>query len=101
VFIQSIWIITVAPVGWTTRGLDVSNFVWTRPEGPQEGFRRHGARANFSVIRLLQNASLLSPEAGKTKDDFLVSKGVGFGHGRKYLIYQNFAINAVRLLSYL
>ena len=46
-------------------------------EHAQKRFRRHGAGADFDVIRLLQHTSALSPEALKAKEQFLKGKRGG------------------------
>ena len=76
---QAIGIFSVASVGRTARGLHVGDFVGLRPQHAQKSFRRHGARSDFDVIGLLQDASALRPESLQAEDQFLERERIGLG----------------------
>jgi hypothetical protein len=62
VLIEAVGIFAVATVGGTAAGLNEGYTIWIGPEDSEEGFRMHGAGADFNVIGLLQYASLLHPK---------------------------------------
>ena len=68
---ESIWIFSVTTIRRSTRGLRVGNAVRLGPQHAQKCFWRHGSRAHFNVIRLLQNAAARRPKALQSKKKFL------------------------------
>ena len=62
VLVQAIGIFAVATVGGPTTRLNVGDTVWIRAENAEKGFWVHGTRADFNVVGLLENATLLYPE---------------------------------------
>jgi len=77
VLIKTIGIFTVAAIRRPARGLHVCDFVGLRTEYSQKCFGSHCARADFDVMRLLQDASPFSPESLQAKDEFLESQRIG------------------------
>ena len=75
---QPVGILAVTPVSRTSRGLHICNFVRIRPEHAQEGLRRHGTRADFDVIRLLNDRPTLGIECLELEDQFLEGRRIGF-----------------------
>ncbi len=76
---EAVRILAVTSVGRTSRGLHVSDLVRIRPEHAQKCFRRHGARSDLNVIRLLNDRSALRKESLEREDKLLESRRVGLG----------------------
>ncbi len=74
---EAVWILAVAAVGRAARGLGVGDPYRLRTEDAEEGVGRHGARADFNVVGLLEHAASLRPEALETEYDLL--EGQCFG----------------------
>ena len=62
VLFEAVRILAVSAVCRSPGRLDVGDPVGFGSEHPQECFGMHGARADFDVIGLLQNAALPAPE---------------------------------------
>ena len=77
VLVQAVGIFPIAPVGRPARRLHIRDFVRLRPQHAQKGFRRHGARADFDIVRLLQDTSALRPKSLQSKDQFLKRQRIG------------------------
>ena len=60
---QAVGILAVTAVGGTARGLHVRDPIRIGPEHAQKRLRRHGARADFDVVGLLQDRSALGKES--------------------------------------
>src|SRR5258708_10497992 len=71
VLVQEIRIFTVAAVGGTAAGLDVSDAIGLGSEHAQERFRGHGAGAHFQIVRFLNNATAVRPVLLEAKDGLL------------------------------
>ena len=82
---QPVRILAIAAVGRPARGLHVTHPVGLRTQYAQKGFRRHGSRADFNVIGLLQNASALRPEGLQAENNLLKRHRIGIGWGRQLL----------------
>src|ERR1019366_9498986 len=75
---EAVGVLAVAAVGGTARGLRVADFVRLGAKHAEKGFRRHGAGADFDVVRLLQNAAALRPETLQTEEQVLEGeRGLG------------------------
>src|SRR5262252_8651836 len=72
--VESIGVLAVAAVGGPTTRLDIRNTIAARSEHAQEGFRMHRTGADFRVVRLLKNATLLYPKLGERKNQVLKIK---------------------------
>src|SRR5258708_18554301 len=70
-FVQAIGIVAIAAIGRTSRRLRIRHAIRLGAKYAQEGLRRHGSRADFDVIRLLQHTSALRPEGLEAQDEFL------------------------------
>src|ERR1700682_3332354 len=69
--VEPIGIFSIATVGGPTTGLHVPDAIGTGAEHAEKRFRMHGARADFHVVGLLEDASLLYPELGELQDQVL------------------------------
>src|SRR6266850_2430676 len=69
--VKAIGIFAIPTVGGPTTRLHVSDAIRTGAEYAEEGFRMHGARADFHIVRLLEDAALLHPELGELQDQIL------------------------------
>ena len=76
---QPVGILPVAPIRRTPRGLHVRNLIGIRPKHAQEGFRRHGAGADFYVVGLLNDRPALGVKSLQLEDEFLEGQRVGIG----------------------
>ena len=77
---EAVGILAVAAVGGAARGLRVADAVGLGAEDAQEGFRRHGARANFDVIGLLEDAAAGGPKGLQAEEQVLEGeRGRGCG----------------------
>ena len=63
VLVQAIGIFAVTAVGGTAAGLHVRDAIWLGPEHAQKRFGAHGARADFHVVRLLNDGSRGRPSS--------------------------------------
>src|SRR5271157_4963491 len=68
---QPVGVLAVSAISGTARGLHIAHTIRLRPKHAQEGFRRHGSRADLDVIGLLQDATVLRPESLQAKDESL------------------------------
>jgi hypothetical protein len=71
--LKTVWILTVAAVGGTTRGLNIGNVPRFRAQSAQTGRRVKSARSHFHIVRLLNNAALGIPVFFQGKNQFLKS----------------------------
>jgi hypothetical protein len=71
VLVEAVGILAIAAVGGPTAGLHIANAVSVRPEDAEKRFRMHSARANFHIVRLLQDATLLHPKMGELEYQIL------------------------------
>src|SRR6267143_5775867 len=69
--VKAIGIFAVAAVGGPTTRLHVSDAIGTGAEYAEKGFRVHCPRADFHIVRLLEDAALLHPELGELQDQIL------------------------------
>src|ERR1700693_3437111 len=69
--VQAIGIFAIATVGGPTTRLHVPDAIGAGAEDAKKSFRMHGARADFHVVRLLEDATLLHPELGELQDQVL------------------------------
>src|SRR6476660_4595236 len=69
--VQPVGVYAVATVGGPTTRLHVADAIGVGAEHAKKCFRMHGARADFHIVRLLEDAALLDPELGKLKDQVL------------------------------
>src|SRR6266446_3039515 len=74
---QPVRILPVAPVRRAPRRLQIRHLVRSWSQHTQKGLRRHGPRAHFDVIRLLQHAAALRPESLELQDKFLEGRRIG------------------------
>ncbi len=88
---EAVGILAVASIRRTARGLRIGNGKRLGTEHAQKGLRRHGARAYFDVIRLLQHASTLGPERLQTKEEFLKGKSAGCLQSHGWILNQAFS----------
>ena len=72
---EPIRILAIAAVGRASRGLRIADFVRLGPEHAEKGLRGHGACADFDVVRLLQDAAALGPEALQAEEQLLKGEG--------------------------
>src|SRR6266850_2274547 len=70
-FVKTIGIFSIAAVGGPTARLHVPDARGTQAEYAKEGLRVHGARADFHIVGLLKDATLLHPELGELQDQVL------------------------------
>jgi hypothetical protein len=82
--IETIWILSVAPISRPAGWLQVCHFVRTRPQHAKKCFGRHGSCADFHVIGLLQHASPLGPEGLEAQDEFLKGERIGVALGQGF-----------------
>src|SRR6267378_5506713 len=69
--VQAIGILSIATVGGPTTRLHVRDPIVAGAEDAKKSFRMHGARADFHVVRLLEDATLLHPELGELQEQVL------------------------------
>src|SRR5207253_6802761 len=62
VLVQAIGVFAIATVGGPTARLHIRDAVGSGAQDAEKGFGVHGSRADFDVVRLLENATLLHPE---------------------------------------
>ena len=62
VLVQAIGVLAIATVGGPTARLHVGDTIGSGAQDAEKGFGVHGSRADFDVVRLLENATLLHPE---------------------------------------
>src|SRR3974377_2104472 len=77
--VEAVGVFPVTAVGGPTRGLNVGDAVRAGTKDTEKGFGMHGARANFSVVGLLENAVLFVPEVHEFEDEGLKGEPFGFG----------------------
>ncbi len=77
---EAVGVLAIAAVGRTPRGLRIADLVGLGAQHAQKGLRRHGARAHFHVVGLLQNAAALRPKALQAEQQLLKGERGGF-HG--------------------
>jgi len=68
---EAIGILTVAAIGGAARGLNVSDAIGLGAEHAKECLGSHGASADFNIVGLLQNATVIGPKTLQTKNEFL------------------------------
>jgi hypothetical protein len=68
---EAIGIFAVAAIGRAARWLRVTDAIGLGAEHAQKGFGRHGAGADFDVIRLLNDAAAFRPETLQTEEELL------------------------------
>ena len=61
VLVEAIGIFAIAAVGGAAAGLDVGDAIGLGAEDAQKGFGGHGARADFDVVGLLDDAAAVGP----------------------------------------
>jgi hypothetical protein len=71
VLVETVGILTIAPVGGPTARLNVGDAVWVRSENAKKRLRVHRAGPDFNIVGLLEDASLPHPKMGKRKDEIL------------------------------
>jgi len=59
---KTIWIVTISTVRWTATRLHVSNLPWLRTQSTKKRRRMHSSSADFHIVGLLNNATILCPE---------------------------------------
>ena len=68
---EPVRILAIPPIRRPPRRLRIAHPVRLGPQHAQKRLRSHRARAHFHVIRLLQHAPALRPEALQAKQQFL------------------------------
>ena len=68
---QPVRVLAVASVRGSARWLCIAHPVWLRPQHAQKRLRRHRARTYLNVVRLLQHAPALGPEALQPEQQIL------------------------------
>src|SRR5206468_9427292 len=68
---QTIRILAKSSIGGAPRRLNVGHVPMPGPEDAEKRFRMHGARPDFEVERLLQDAAARGPELGQFEDEIL------------------------------
>ena len=71
VLIETIRIVAVAAVGGASAGLHIGGAIGLRAKHAEESLRAHGARADFHIERLLDNASALAQVLFEAQDHLL------------------------------
>ncbi len=82
VLVEAVGVVAVTSVGGTAAGLHVGGAVRLRPERAQEGFGAGCARADFDVVRLLDDAAAVAPIALEVENDFLKSHAAASSTGK-------------------
>ena len=77
-FVQAIGVFAVTAIRRAARGLHIRDAIRCWAENAQERFRVHGARANFGVVGLLEDATLVSPEVHEFENETLKGKAGDF-----------------------
>ena len=72
--VEAVGIFAVAAVGGAAAGLHVRHFIRFGAEDAQEGFGRHGAGADFEIMRFLDDGATVGPVVLQLED--CVLKGV-------------------------
>src|SRR5271157_1030791 len=68
---QPVGVLAISAISGAARRLHIAHTIRLGPKHAQEGFRRHGPRADLDVIGLLQDATVLRPESLQAKDESL------------------------------
>ncbi len=78
---EAVGVLAVAAVGGTPRGLRIADLIRLGPQHAQKGLRRHGARAHFHVVGLLEDAAALRPKALQAEQKLLKGERSGLRFG--------------------
>ena len=68
---EAVGVLAVAAVGGTARGLNVADAIGLGTEDAEKGFGRHGSGADFDIVGLLEDATMIGPKSLQAKDEFL------------------------------
>ena len=68
---EPVGILAVAAIGRPPRGLRVAHAIGFGPQHAQKRLRRHGARANFNIERLLEDAAARCPKTLQAEQQLL------------------------------
>jgi len=69
--LQSIRVLSVSSVGGPPAGLYIRGAPWLRPQDPKKGCGVEGPGAHFQIVRLVNDTSLIGPEAVQRKQQIL------------------------------
>jgi hypothetical protein len=71
VFVETIGVLPIAPIGGPAGRLDVDHSPGLGTENPKEGLWVHRSRAHLLIVGLVNHHSTLRPKAGKGEDELL------------------------------
>src|SRR5215210_4510433 len=76
IVLHSVWIFAVASVRRPPTGLRIGCPPWLRTERSEKGCRMKCSCSHFQVIRLLDDAALISPKTMEGEYEILIVQGV-------------------------